>query len=89
MNSNKKLSQWVKEMAELCQPDKICWCDGSIEENERLLKEMVDSGREHYNSLGSCLPKELVEELDVLEARTMGMDTKESKIIRCEYVKLQ
>lgn len=44
MTSNKKLLDWVKEMAEMCQPDKIHWCDGSEEENERLLQEMVDSG---------------------------------------------
>jgi len=31
-------------MAAMCQPDKIYWCDGSEEENNRLLQEMVDSG---------------------------------------------
>ncbi len=31
-------------MADMCQPDKIYWCDGSEEENSRLLQEMVDSG---------------------------------------------
>jgi len=31
-------------MADMCQPDKIYWCDGSEEENNRLLQEMVDSG---------------------------------------------
>ena len=41
---NKTLQNWVKEMAELCQPDQIHWCDGSQEENDRLLQEMVDSG---------------------------------------------
>ncbi|QHQ61638.1 phosphoenolpyruvate carboxykinase (GTP) [Anaerocolumna sedimenticola] len=44
MTENKKLQEWVKEMAEMCQPDEIYWCDGSEEENERLLKQMVDSG---------------------------------------------
>jgi len=42
--NNQKLLAWVKEMAEMCQPDNIYWCDGSEEENQRLLKEMVDSG---------------------------------------------
>ncbi len=44
MAVNKKLQDWVKEMADMCQPDKIYWCDGSQEENDRLLQEMVDSG---------------------------------------------
>ena len=44
MIANKKLQDWVKEMADMCQPDSIYWCDGSQEETDRLLKEMVDSG---------------------------------------------
>ena len=44
MAINKKLQTWVKEIEELCQPDRVYWCDGSEQENERLLKEMVDSG---------------------------------------------
>lgn len=44
MTSNKKLQKWVQEIADMCQPDQIHWCDGSEEENERLLQEMVDSG---------------------------------------------
>ena len=42
--NNQKLLAWVKEMADMCQPDQIYWCDGSEEENQRLLKEMVDAG---------------------------------------------
>jgi phosphoenolpyruvate carboxykinase (GTP) len=41
---NKALQSWVKEMAGLCQPDKIYWCDGSQTENDRLLQEAVTSG---------------------------------------------
>ncbi len=44
MTNNKKLLDWVKEMADMCQPDQIYWCNGSEEENSRLLKEMVDAG---------------------------------------------
>ena len=44
MTNNQKLLDWVQEMADMCQPDQIYWCDGSEEENERLLKEMVESG---------------------------------------------
>ena len=44
MTSNQKLINWVNEWAELCQPGKVYWCDGSEEENTRLLGEMVASG---------------------------------------------
>ncbi|HEY5510545.1 MAG TPA: phosphoenolpyruvate carboxykinase (GTP) [Prolixibacteraceae bacterium] len=44
MTKNQKLISWVNEWAELCQPDKVYWCDGSEEENDRLLAEMVASG---------------------------------------------
>lgn len=41
---NKALQKWVDQMVELCQPKQVHWCDGSQEEYERLLKEMVESG---------------------------------------------
>jgi phosphoenolpyruvate carboxykinase (GTP) len=44
MTDNQKLINWVNEWAELCQPEKVYWCDGSEEENDRLLAEMVASG---------------------------------------------
>jgi len=44
MTTNKKLLAWVKEVADMCQPDQVHWCDGSEEENTRLLEEMVASG---------------------------------------------
>jgi phosphoenolpyruvate carboxykinase (GTP) len=44
MTKNQKLISWVNEWAELCQPDKVYWCDGSEEENDRLLAEMVATG---------------------------------------------
>jgi len=44
MTKNQKLISWVKEWAELCQADKVYWCDGSEEENQRLLDEMEKSG---------------------------------------------
>lgn len=44
MTNNQKLINWVNEWAELCQPEKVYWCDGSEEENQRLLSEMVASG---------------------------------------------
>jgi len=42
--SNKKLLAWVKECVDMCQPDNVYWCNGSEEENQRLLQEMVDAG---------------------------------------------
>ena len=44
MSSNKKLQSWVEEMVTLCQPDMVHWCDGSAEENDRLLQQAVQSG---------------------------------------------
>ena len=44
MTTNKKLDAWVKEMAALCQPDSVHWCDGSEEENKNLISNLVSSG---------------------------------------------
>ena len=44
MTQNKKLLAWVDEVAAMCQPDQIYWCDGSQAEYDRLMQEMVDSG---------------------------------------------
>ena len=42
--SNKELRNWFKEMATLCKPDQVHWCDGSDEEYNSLCEEMVESG---------------------------------------------
>jgi len=44
MTQNRKLQQWVDEIAALCQPDSVYWCDGSKEEYDRLLKQSIDEG---------------------------------------------
>ena len=41
---NKKLLEWVEEVAELTQPDEVIWCDGSDDEWERLTSQMVEAG---------------------------------------------
>jgi phosphoenolpyruvate carboxykinase (GTP) len=44
MTTNKKLLAWVDEVAKLCEPDNVHWCDGSEAENQKLLDEMVAGG---------------------------------------------
>ena len=44
MTSNLKLKRWVEEMASLCQPDQIHWCDGSEEEYNEMFRLMLASG---------------------------------------------
>ncbi len=44
MTKNKKLLNWVSEIEKLCKPDSVHWCDGSVQEYDRLIKEMCDSG---------------------------------------------
>ena len=41
---NKKLLDWVAEIAALTQPARIEWCDGTAEEYERLCQLLVDNG---------------------------------------------
>ncbi len=41
---NARLTQWVKDWAEVLQPDAIYWCDGSADEYERLCQSLVDAG---------------------------------------------
>jgi phosphoenolpyruvate carboxykinase (GTP) len=44
MSEHRELSQWVKDMAKMCQPDRIVWIDGSEEEKETLTQEALATG---------------------------------------------
>jgi phosphoenolpyruvate carboxykinase (GTP) len=44
ITQNQKLINWVNGWAQLCQPEKIYWCNGSEAENKWLLDEMTASG---------------------------------------------
>jgi phosphoenolpyruvate carboxykinase (GTP) len=39
-----KLLAWVADMAALCKPDAIYWCDGSDAEYQRLCEQLVQAG---------------------------------------------
>jgi phosphoenolpyruvate carboxykinase (GTP) len=42
--NNKKLLDWVAEIQTMCMPDQVVWCEGSPEEYDRLMVQMVESG---------------------------------------------
>ncbi len=44
MTLNKKLNNWVDEMVKLCKPDEVYWCNGSDDEYQKLMNEMVECG---------------------------------------------
>jgi len=39
-----RLSRWVEEVAQLCKPDRVHWCDGSAEEYQAMLRLMILTG---------------------------------------------
>jgi len=38
------VQEWVDAMAAMCQPDNVCWCDGSEDEQRRLTSQAVKTG---------------------------------------------
>lgn len=41
---HEKLVKWVDEMARLCRPEAVVWCDGSREEYNRMCSLLIDGG---------------------------------------------
>ena len=44
VTSNRKLMDWVEEVARLTTPEAIYWCDGSKDEYQQMLDLMVEGG---------------------------------------------
>ena len=39
-----RLQPWVEQVADLCTPNNVVWCDGSQEEYDRLCQLLVEQG---------------------------------------------
>jgi phosphoenolpyruvate carboxykinase (GTP) len=44
MIQHRQLESWVNEVASLCQPERVVWCDGSEREYQTILRQMVQGG---------------------------------------------
>lgn len=44
LTKNEKLNNWIKEVAEMCQPDDIYLCNGTKEEYNLMLSKLIASG---------------------------------------------
>ena len=43
-SKHRRLNAWVNQVAEMCAPDAVCWCDGTRDEFDRLMGQMVAGG---------------------------------------------
>lgn len=44
LGTHQELGEWVKRIAEFCQPDQVHWCDGSEQEYQTLCEKLVEKG---------------------------------------------
>ncbi|MEW6111314.1 MAG: phosphoenolpyruvate carboxykinase (GTP) [Thermodesulfobacteriota bacterium] len=44
MIEHKRLQEWVEEVARMCKPDEIRWCDGSDREYQEMVRMMIQTG---------------------------------------------
>jgi phosphoenolpyruvate carboxykinase (GTP) len=44
LTKNQHVFDWVDEMAHLCRPDRVFWCDGSVAEKDLLTADAVERG---------------------------------------------
>ena len=44
LTKNEKLNNWIKEVAEMCQPDDIYLCNGTKEEYNLMMSKLMASG---------------------------------------------
>ncbi len=52
MIKNKKLAEWVQEVAAMCRPDHIHWCDGS---ERGIPTDVAVNGPRRHRDVDGCL----------------------------------
>ncbi len=74
MTNNKYVLDWIKEMADMTQPDRIVWIDGSEEQAEELRKEACSTGeliKLNPDKLPNCyLHRTAINDVARVEGRT-------------------
>ena len=78
MTSNQVLNQWVEEVRELTQPDRIHWCTGSAEESQQLIEGMLEAGEfielNRQTHPGCYLHRSSPDDVARVEHLTSGLD---------------
>src|SRR5688500_13386617 len=44
LTDNFQLTNWINDLAQMTRPDRVVWCDGSMEERKRLTEECLQNG---------------------------------------------